>query len=63
MVLPTILLLLSVITAYKRGRVAGLVSVFFAYAGGLVVLESLYLSGVLLVIAILLGIFATSKWR
>ena len=62
-VLPTILLLLSVITAYKRGRIAGLVSVFFAYAGGLVVLESLYMSVILLVIAILLGIFATSKWH
>ena len=62
-VLPTILLLLSLITAYKRGRIAGLVSVFFAYAGGLVVLGSLYMSVILLVIAILLGIFATSKWH
>jgi hypothetical protein len=62
-VLPTLLLILSLVTAYKRGRVAGLVSVFFAYVGGLVVLESLYLSGILLVIAILLGLFATSKWH
>ena len=62
-VLPTILLLLSVITAYKRGRIAGLISVFFAYAGGLVVIESLYMSVILLGIAILLGIFATSKWH
>jgi hypothetical protein len=61
--LPTILLLLSVITAYKRGRVTGLVSVFFAYAGGLVVLESFYFSGILLFIAIVLGLFATSRWH
>jgi hypothetical protein len=63
LVLPTILLLLSLVTAYKRGRVVGLVSVFFAYAGGLVVLESLYLSGILMVIAIVLGLFATSRWH
>jgi hypothetical protein len=62
-VLPTILLLLSLVTAYKRGRVVGLVSVFFAYAGGLVVLESLYVSGVFLVVAIVLGLFATSRWH
>lgn len=62
-VLPTILLLISVITAYKRGRVTGLVSVIIAFAGGLVVLESLYLSLFLLVLAIILGLFATSKWR
>jgi hypothetical protein len=63
LVLPTVLLLLSLVTAYKRGKVIGLISVFFAYAGGLVVLESLYLSGALLVIAIVLGLFATSKWH
>jgi hypothetical protein len=63
LVLPTLLLLLSLVTAYKRGRVVGLISVFFAYAGGLVVLESLYLSGILLVIAIVLGMCATSRWH
>jgi hypothetical protein len=62
-VLPIVLLLLCVITAYKRGRVIGLVSVVIAYAGGLVVLESWYLSCILLVFAIILGLFATSKWR
>jgi hypothetical protein len=63
LVLPTVLLLLSLVTAYKRGRVIGLVSVFFAYTGGLVVLESLYVSGVLLVVAIVLGLCATSRWH
>jgi hypothetical protein len=63
LVLPPVLLLLSLVTAYKRGRVVGLISVFFAYTGGLVVLESLYVSGTLLVIAILLGLFATSRWH
>jgi hypothetical protein len=62
-VLPMALLLFSVITAYKRGRVVGLVSVLLAYGAGLCVLESLSLSGVLLIVAIILGIFATSKWH
>jgi hypothetical protein len=62
-VLPTVLLVLAVITAYKRGRVIGLISVILAYAGGLIVLESLYLSGIFLASAIILGFFATSKWR
>jgi hypothetical protein len=62
-ILPTALLLFSVITAYKRGRVVGLVSVLLAYGAGLCVLESLSLSGLLLIVAIVLGIFATSKWH
>jgi len=62
-ILPTVLLLFSVITAYKRGRVTGLVSVLLAYAAGLVVLESWYFSGILLIIGIILGLLATSKWH
>lgn len=62
-VLPTLLLLLSVITAYKRGRVTGLLSVLIAYAGGLVALESMYFSCILLTAAIILGLFATTSWR
>ena len=62
-ILPTVLLLFSVITAYKRGRVTGLVSVLLAYSAGLAVLESMYVTGILLIIAIILGLFATSKWH
>ncbi len=59
--LPIILLVAAVITAYKGGRVIGLISVVLAYCGGLVVLESLNLSGIFLISAILLGFFATSR--
>jgi len=62
-ILPTLLLLISLITAYKRGRIVGLVSVVLAYASGLIVLESMSFSVFLLIIAIILGLLATSKWH
>jgi small-conductance mechanosensitive channel len=62
-VLPTILLLISVRGAYKRGKVLGLASVLIAYLAGLSILVALWTSLVLLVAAIATGYLATSRRR
>ena len=59
--LPTILLLISVRRAYKKGRVLGLASVLIAYVAGLFVLVALWTSLVLLFAAVLTGYLATSR--
>ena len=61
LLLPTILLILSVIGAYRQGKVLGLVSVVIAYLAGLVILVSIMTSLVLLGIAIITGYLATSR--
>ena len=61
--LPGILLVLSLYLAYKGGKVTGIVSVLVAYIAGLSLLEYPVISILLLAIAVLLGILATSKWR
>lgn len=60
-ILPTILLVISVIGAYRRGRVLGLVSVIIAYISGLFILVSILSSIILLVIAIISGYLATNR--
>ena len=60
-VLPTILLLLSIWGAYKKGRVLGLVSVVIAYMAGLSILVALWPSLVLLLAAIVTGYLATGR--
>lgn len=57
-ILPTILLLLSIWGAYKKGRVLGLVSVVIAYMAGLSILVALWPSLVLLLAAIVTGYLA-----
>ena len=59
-ILPTLLLLLSVWGAYKKGKVLGLASVLIAYVAGLSILVALWTSLVLLVAAIVTGYLATS---
>lgn len=59
--LPTVLFVISVITAYLKGGILGLVSVVVAYFSGLSVLASLSLALVLLVIAAALGYLATNR--
>lgn len=54
--LPTILLVLSVYGAYRKGRLPGLAAVFLAYLAGLAILVSLATSLVLLLVAVALGI-------
>lgn len=61
LILPTILLVISVIGAYRRGRVLGLVSVIVAYISGVFILLSIITSLVLLIIAIIAGYLATNR--
>jgi len=60
-VLPTVLLLISIIGAYRRGRVLGLISVIVAYISGLFILISIISSAILLIIAIIIGYLATNR--
>ncbi len=61
LIVPSILLIVSIIGAYRRGRVLGLTSVVVAYIAGLFILVSIPTSLVLLGIAILLGYLATNR--
>jgi predicted branched-subunit amino acid permease len=60
-ILPTFLLLISVITAYLKGRVVGLISVLVAYCSGVLILVSTALALILLGFAILLGYLAVNR--
>jgi predicted membrane protein len=59
--LPTILLVISIIGAYRQGRVLGLISVIVAYISGLFILISNTTTLVLLGIAIFIGYLATNR--
>ena len=61
LILPTILLVISIIGAYRRGRVLGLISVIVAYVSGLFILVSIMISVILLSIAIITGYLATNR--
>ena len=61
LILPTLLLLISIIGAYKNGRVPGLAAVIVAYGAGLCVLVSITSALLLLLLAILLGFLATNR--
>jgi predicted branched-subunit amino acid permease len=61
LIVPSILLIISIIGAYRRGRALGLTSVVVAYIAGLFILVSIPTSLVLLGIAILLGYLATNR--
>ena len=61
LILPTILFLLSIIGAYKRGRLFGLVSVIIAYLAGLLILVSTVIALALLGVAISIGYFAPNR--
>lgn len=60
-ILPTLLLLISVITAYLKGGLLGLVSVIVAYFSGVSIIVSFTLAALLFAIAILLGYLATNR--
>jgi hypothetical protein len=62
-ILPVILLALSILGAYKKGRVIGLVSVVIAYVAGLSILVALWTSLILLFAAMVTGYIATSRRR
>ncbi|MGA2913410.1 MAG: hypothetical protein ABSE07_07830 [Methanoregula sp.] len=61
LILPTILLVISIIGAYRQGRVLGLISVIVAYIAGLFILVSNTTSLVLIGIAIIIGYLATNR--
>ncbi|MDP3565471.1 MAG: hypothetical protein Q8R70_13385 [Methanoregula sp.] len=61
LILPTLLLLVSIISAYKKGRLPGLVAVIVAYAAGLSILVSVASAILLLVLAIIIGYLATNR--
>jgi hypothetical protein len=54
-------LILSIIGAYKKGKVLGLISVIVAYFSGLFILLSTITALFLLVIAIIIGYLATNR--
>lgn len=62
-ILPTLLLLVSVFEAYKKGKVMGLASVLIAYVAGLSVLVALWTSLLLLIAAMVTGYLATGRRR
>ena len=59
--LPTLLLLFSIIGAYKKGKVFGLAAVIVAYIAGLSILVSLTPALLLLLLALVLGYLATNR--
>ena len=61
LLLPTILFILSIIGAYKKGKVLGLISVIVAYIAGLFILTSTTTALVILGIAIIIGYLATNR--
>ena len=61
LILPTILLILSIIGAYKKGRLFGLFSVIIAYLAGLLILVSTVIALILLGVAIIIGYFAPNR--
>lgn len=61
LLLPTLLLLLSIMGAYKKGRLFGLFSVIIAYLAGLLILVSTVIALVLLGVAIIIGYFAPNR--
>jgi hypothetical protein len=61
LILPTILLLLSILGAYTRGRLLGLISVILAYLAGLFILVSTVTALVFFGVAIIIGYFAPDR--
>jgi predicted branched-subunit amino acid permease len=60
-ILPTILIVISLVTAYLKGRILGLVSVLVAYCAGILILVSIVPALILLAGAILIGYLATNR--
>jgi len=61
LILPTILFILSIIGAYRKGKVLGLISVIVAYIAGMSILISTITALVFLAIAIIIGYIATNR--
>jgi len=61
LIIPTILFIISIIGAYTKGRVLGLISVIVAYIAGVFILISTTTALVFLGIAIIIGYLATNR--
>jgi hypothetical protein len=61
LILPTILLFLSILGAYTRGRLLGLISVILAYLAGLLILVSTVTALVFFGVAIIIGYLAPDR--
>ncbi|MFZ0004757.1 MAG: hypothetical protein WCC86_06580 [Methanoregula sp.] len=61
--LPLVILIISVVGAYRKGRVPGLIAVFFAYGAGLVILLSTLLGLLFLLVAIVIAYNSTKSRR
>jgi hypothetical protein len=61
LILPTILLFLSILGAYTRGRLLGLISVILAYLAGLFILVSTVTALVFFGVAIIIGYLAPNR--
>jgi len=61
LILPTILLILSILGAYTRGRLLGLISVILAYLAGLFILVSTVTALVFFGVAIIIGYLAPDR--
>ena len=60
-ILPTILLLISILGAYTNGRIPGLISVIIAYIAGLFIFVSTVTALVILVVAVIIGYLAPKR--
>ena len=60
-ILPTILLLISILGAYTKGRIPGLISVIIAYIAGLFIFVSTVTALVILVVAVIIGYLAPKR--
>lgn len=61
LLIPTILLIFSILGAYTRGKILGLISVILAYIAGLFILVSTLTALIFLVIAIIIGYLAPNR--
>jgi hypothetical protein len=61
LIIPTILFIISIIGAYTKGKVLGLISVIVAYVAGVFILRSTTAALVFLGIAIIIGYLATNR--
>ncbi|MEN6443961.1 MAG: hypothetical protein WC391_08050 [Methanoregula sp.] len=60
LLLPTLLLIVSIFSAYKEGKLLGLVSVVVAYISGLFIIARTEIAVILLCGAVLLGFLSTN---
>jgi hypothetical protein len=61
LVIPVILLIISIVQAYRKGGILGLVAVIVAYVAGLSILVNLWTTILILAAAIVTGYLATNR--